>query len=301
MLKAEFKSLYELFEAIPDEAAAINHFLAIRWANGEYCAYCGHDKVYRFKKVGVFKCAECRARFTWRIGTIFEDTKIPLRKWLATIWLITSHKKGIASTQLAKDIDVTQKTAWFMTHRLRHAARTRSFNRPLRGVVETDESAFGGKERFKHRHKRGKTEKVLVLGMLERGGELRAKPVESIKQVLPEVLKSVQSGATLMTDEHVIYGGMHQRYDHRTVNHGADEWSKDDGFTHVNSIEGVWSLIKRQIYGIHHFVSEKHLAKYIAEATWRFNRRDLKDAAPLNEFLTRVDGHLTYNALIAKV
>jgi transposase-like protein len=129
----EFKNLVELFEAIPDEQAAINYFRAIRWKNGEFCAYCGHDKVYAFSDGRSFKCAECRRRFSIRVGTIFEDSKIGIRKWLTVIWLITSHKKGIASTTLATDIGVTQKTAWFMLHRLRHAARTRWFNRPLRG------------------------------------------------------------------------------------------------------------------------------------------------------------------------
>jgi transposase-like protein len=130
---AEFSSLDGLFTASPTEKAAIAYFKAIRWKNGEHCPYCGHDKIYGFSDGKNWKCAECRQRFSIRVGTIFEDSRIPLRKWLAAIWFITSHKKGIASTQLAKDIDVTQKTAWFMLHRLRHAARTRSFNRPLGG------------------------------------------------------------------------------------------------------------------------------------------------------------------------
>src|SRR5690606_21891783 len=135
-MKTEFASLYQMFEAIPDEAAAVAHFRAIRWKNGAFCPYCGGVRVYDLKGGMRHKCAECRLSFSIKVGTIFEDTKIPLRKWLAAIWLITSHKKGIASTQLARDIGVTQKTAWFMLHRLRHAARTRSFNRPLDGEIE---------------------------------------------------------------------------------------------------------------------------------------------------------------------
>src|SRR5262245_9326453 len=143
-MKVEFGSLLELFDAIPDEQSAIDYFRAIRWARGEFCPYCGGSKLYWFKDRRTWKCADtdCAERFSIRVGTIFEDSKIPIRKWLAAIWFITSHKKGIASTQLAKDIDVTQKTAWFMLHRLRHAARTRSFNRQLRGTVEADESHF---------------------------------------------------------------------------------------------------------------------------------------------------------------
>ena len=154
----EFETLYQLFEAIPDEQAAIDHFTAIRWKHDKFCPYCGHDKLYHFADKRTHKCAQCRKRFRIHVGTIFEGTKIPLRKWLAAIWLITSHKKGIDSTQLAKDIGVTQKTAWFMLHRLRHAARTRSFNRPLRGEVEADESFFGGKDKNKHANRRGKVE-----------------------------------------------------------------------------------------------------------------------------------------------
>jgi len=299
-MKTEFKSLYELFEAIPDEKAAISYFKAIRWRNGEFCPYCGHDKLYPFKDGKTWKCAQCRDRFSIRVGTIFEDSKIPLRKWLAAIWFITSHKKGIASTQLAKDIDVTQKTAWFMLHRLRHAARTRSFNRPLRGIVEVDETYIGGKERKKHRRRRGKDPKVLVFGMLERGGELRAKPMASQKDVRPEIFKQVSREAILMTDEWIAYTGLRHHYNHYTVNHCAGEYVSKDSGAHINTMEGAWSLLKRQIYGIHHWVSAKHVHRYVAEATWRFNRRVLKEAPRFAEFLARLDGRLTYKTLTAE-
>src|SRR5205085_6692538 len=131
------------------------------------------------------KCADpdCRLRFSIKVGTIFEDSKLGLRLWFLAIWYITSHKKGIASTQLAKDLGVTQKTAWFMMHRLRHAARTRSFNPPLRGIVEVDEGYFGGKDSNKHLKKRGLTKKTLTLGLVERGGELRVFPIKSTSEM----------------------------------------------------------------------------------------------------------------------
>ncbi len=303
-MTTEFKSLYEFFSAVPDEQAAIDYLKSIRWTKGEFCPCCGHDKVYGFAKGKMagrqWKCAQCREKFSMRTGTIFEDSKIPLRKWLATVWIITSHKKGIASTQLAKDIDVTQKSAWFMLHRLRHAARTRSFNRPLRGEVEADETFIGGKDKNKHTHKRGKDQKVVVFGMLERGGELRARPIESLKEVKREVIANVEKGANLMTDEWPGYRGVDKHVKRHSVDHSAGEYVRHY-YTHVNGIEGVWSLLKRQIYGIHHFVSAKHLHRYVSEAVWRYNRRQVKDAPRMVEFLTRLDGRLTYQSLTANV
>src|SRR4030095_5679658 len=206
MLK-KFNSLYELFEAFPDEQSAIDHFRAIRWKNGEFCPYCKSPRVMHFKDKRTHKCSDCRQRFSIRVGTIFEGTKLPLRKWFAAIWLITSHKKGVASTTLAKDLKITQKSAWFVLHRLRHAARTNSFNAPLKGDVETDETFFGGKDKNKHASKRGKDDKAVVIGMLERGGELRAKKLDSLKEAKDEVKKNVEPGSNLMTDEWPGYKG----------------------------------------------------------------------------------------------
>lgn len=143
-MTAQFNSLFDLLKAIPDEQAAIDHFTAIRWAHGEFCPHCGSTKIYHFSDKRTHKCGDCRRRFSIKVGTIFHDSKIPMQKWLMATWLLTSHKKGIASTQLAKDIGVTQKSAWFMLHRLRHAAVTESFNAPLDGVVEADETFVGG-------------------------------------------------------------------------------------------------------------------------------------------------------------
>ncbi|WP_421838978.1 transposase [Novosphingobium sp.] len=145
-----FSSLLEVMQEIPDEQTAIDHFTAIRWQQGKFCPHCNSARVYHFADKRTHKCGDCRKRSSIRAGTIFEDSKLPLRTWILAIWLITSHKKGIASTKLAKDLGITQKSAWFVLHRLRHAAQTQSFNRLLTGEVEADENVVGSKEKNKH-------------------------------------------------------------------------------------------------------------------------------------------------------
>lgn len=294
----EFATLLELTKAIPDEKAAIAHFTAIRWKNGEFCPYCGHDKIYHFADAKTHKCAQCKQRFSIKVGTIFEDSKLPLRTWMLAVWFITSHKKGIASTQLAKDLGVTQRTAWFMMHRLREAARTKSYNRPMSGDVESDEAFFGGKDKNKHSGKRGLIKKAVVVGLVERGGELRAEQVQTTREVAAVVEHHVQPGSRIHTDEWAGYAGMGRQYDHKRVNHSAGEYARGD--VHVNTIEGYWSQLKRQIYGIHHWVSRKHLNRYVQESAWRFNRRDLTEPFRFNQMLAATEGNrLTYPELIA--
>lgn len=304
---AEFRTLLDLTTAIPDEDAAIAHFTAIRWKGGAFCPYCAGRKVYTFADKKTHKCAAkgCGKRFSIKVGTIFEDSKVPIRKWLMAIWLLTSHKKGVASTTLARDIGVTQKTSWFMLHRLRHAAVTKSFNAPLAGTVEADETFVGGKEKNKHASKRtgdtkGGKGKAVVFGMVERGGDLRMMHVPDLKArgVHAMVGEHVAPGANLMTDEHVSFVGLQGRYNHHTVNHAKGEYVRHF-VLHTNTIEGAWSLLKRQIVGIHHFVTAKHLGRYVAEAEWRYNRRKVADAARVDALIAGSDGRLTYKALIA--
>jgi transposase-like protein len=300
-----FNSLLQMMQAIPDEQTAVDHFTAIRWKRGAFCTHCGSTKVYHFSDKRNHKCGDCRKRFSIRVGTIFEDSKLPIRTWLLAIWLITSHKKGIASTQLAKDLGITQKSAWFVTHRLRHAIRTQSFNRPLDGVIEADETFVGGKEKNKHAWQRtggkqGGKGKVAVLGILERDGELRTgiMPNLSAKSVQTIVRDQVKPGATVMTDEHGAFLGLSDAYTHHRVNHSAGEYVRHYCL-HTNGIESVWALFKRQIIGTHHWLSPKHLHRYLGEMTWRFNLREMDEGDRVNALLAQTAGRLTYKALKA--
>lgn len=304
-MTTEITSLYDCFEQFPDEQSVIDHFRAIRWKNGEFCPLCGHDKIYHFSDNRTHKCGSCRKRFSIKVGTIFEDTKLPLRKWFAAIWLITSHKKGIASTQLAKNLKITQKTAWFVLHRLRHASKTKSFNKPLEGEVEFDETYTGGKETNKPISKRktgqqGGKGKATVFGMLERGGELRAQHVENLtgKTIKRIVDANVDPKANLMTDEAAAYGRLDGSYKRHSVNHSDSEYVRNY-FCHINGIEGAWSLFKRQVNGTHHWISKKHLQAYLDEMCYRFNRREMTEGSRINDFLGRVSGRLTYKTLTA--
>jgi transposase-like protein len=305
MLK-QFKTLDELMSAFKRPKAAVKHFTKIRWKNGKFCPHCKHDHIYTMKPFNRYRCAKCKTNFSITVGTIFEDTKLPLRVWFGAIWLLTNHPKGIASTTLARDLGVSQPTAWFMLHRLRHAARTRSFNARvrLRGRVEVDETYVGGRAINKHGRRSGQgggaADKVPVVGAVSRKGDVVARvlPVASQPELQSFIHDVVSPRAELLaTDAHPAYATLSGFPQHQIVNHNKGEWKKGDA--HTNTIEGVWAQLKRQINGTHHWVSPKHLQKYVDEMAWRMNRRVLTAAERVNALFTEVEGRLTYKALTA--
>lgn len=308
MLK-QFKTLTDLMVAFQEPQAAIDHFTAIRWKDGQFCPRCGHDKVYGLRRKNIFRCAQCKINFSITVGTIFENTKLPLRVWFGAIWLITNHPKGIASTTLAKDLGITQKSAWFVLHRLRHAARTQSFNTPrsqmrMRGKVEVDETYVGGKAINKHGSRSGTLggsgDKTPVVGAVERGGKVVAKVLKraNSEELQGFIHETVSPRAELLvTDAHLAYSNLRGFPQHEVVNHQRGEWRRGDA--HTNSIESIWALLKRQIVGTHHWISPKHLQKYVDEMTWRLNRRGMDAAERMNDLFNCVEGRITYKALIA--
>jgi transposase-like protein len=301
----DFNSLTEMIAHFSTEQSCIDYMTRIRWQDGKFCPYCGSARVYTFKDNRTHKCADCRQKFSIKVGTIFEDSKIPLQKWFMAIYLITTHKKGISSIQLGKDIHVTQKTAWFMNHRLREATRTKAFNAPLKNTVEVDEAYIGGKEKNKHANKRtpntqgrNTATKAAIVAIVERQGEVRAFHVpDTQSQTLHNVItQNVALGSQVNTDEYRAYAGLRYFYLHGTVDHVSGKYVI--GEVHTNTAESFFALFKRGVYGIYHSLSKKHLQRYLQEFSFRYNMRQEDNGAGFMSLLSNCSGRLTYKELI---
>ena len=302
-----FKSIFDLIKAFPDEQTCINHLEDLRWNGNVISPFDETSIVYKCKG-NKYRCKNTGKYFNVKTGTIFDNTKIPLQKWFMALYVFSSHKKGISSHQLAKDISVTQKTAWFLLHRLRYAFEHPAFREALglNNEVEVDETFIGGANKNKHTNKkiegvqgRSTKDKAAVFGLIERGGNIIAKQVNDTKgeTLKPIIYNRVVKNATINTDEWIAYNGLNKNYNHLRVNHGAKEYV--NAMAHTNNIECFWSHLKRGVDGIYHWVSKKHLQSYINEFTLRYNTRKNETSQRFDLILGNIiKGHLTYKQLI---
>jgi transposase-like protein len=303
------KTLQEAIVYFADADNCVSYLVARRWPNGVTCPTCGRSDVTFIAARRVWQCKtrHPKAQFSVKVGTIFEDSALPLSKWLAAIWMITNCKNGVSSWEIHRSLGITQKCAWHMMHRVRLAMQ--DGDGMLSGEVEVDETFIGGKARNMHESKRrrvitgtGGKDKAMVLGMVERGGKVRANVVDrrTKKELQAHVRETVEAGAAIFSDELKSYEGLDKDYTHAVINHAIEYVN---GNTHTNTIENFWSLLKRGLHGTYVSVEPFHLFRYIDEQAFRYNNRnDMNDSERFSAVVSQVAGkRLTYAELTGKV
>ncbi|RYG10679.1 MAG: IS1595 family transposase [Chitinophagaceae bacterium] len=304
----DFKNLKQLFDTFKDEATCKAYLEQQRWNGNVECPFCGATKVYRTNRG--FKCADkfCAKKFTVTVGTIFENSKVGLVTWFAAIYLATSSKKGISSLQLSRQLGITQKTAWFVLHRIREMLRDKAPHM-LNNMVEVDETYIGGKMKNKHKRVRLQAHvdgvshtdnKTCVVALLERGNKVKTHVHTDKSKTLKDMVRQhVNTEALVVTDSLNAYKGLAKEFaGHEIVNHNQDEYVRGNVYT--NTVEGFFSILKRGIYGIYHQVSPKHLQRYCDEFASRYNTREIKDHERFVFSLKNAEGRLKYTTLIGK-
>src|SRR5437667_232432 len=304
------KTLLEAVKYFENPDTCLSFLGDLRWPNGIVkCPRCGSDGVTFLANARVWKCRtpHSHQKFSIKVGTIFEDSPIGLEKWLPAVWMVTNNKNGISSCEMARDLGVTQKTAWFMNHRIRLAMHSGTFEK-LSGEVEVDETFIGGKARNMHIAQRkrritgtGTKDKVAVMGIVQRGGEVRTMVVDDRKKktLQAEVREHVEAGAALYSDDLKSYEGLEGQYAHKVINHAV---AYVEGAVHTNTLENFWSLLKRGLHGTYVSVEPFHLFRYLDEQAFRYNnRKPLDDAGRFSLVVSQIVGkRLTYASLTGK-
>lgn len=299
---SKFKSVISVMKYFNDEKVCKDTLAESRWGDDVVCPICGkHHCVKRAD--GRYRCNECKHNFSCTVGTIFENTKLPLQKWFVAMYLVSAHKKGVSSHQICRDCEVTQKTAWFMLQKIR-TLFAQSDAVALVGEVECDEMYLGGRETNKHECKktegtqgRSTKTKTPIFGMVERKeGRAVAIKVENTqaKTLMPIIKQFIKDNAHIFTDELSAYNSLSKEgYEHDVIHHAQKEFSKGNGIT-TNSIEGFWGHFKRMVFGIYHFVSKKYLQRYIDEAVYRWNTRKADESARFADMFHKSLGIVRY-------